>query len=228
MKGRLVGIGDGALYPIRNEAGQPVRGHWRDAEDLARLADGRRAVGFERRHRIWLYAGDVARAAAEALATPAGMGEAPHNGGIEALTQLADGRLLALTEDFRASEGGMRGWIITLGGGAAPFAYLPAHDFHPTALATLPDGDVLVLERRFTLVAGPGARLVRVARAAIAPGARLTGRELGRLELPLAVDNFEGLAVRRDGAGRTLVYLVSDDNYNPVQRTLLMQFRLDE
>ena len=227
--GRLVGIGDAALYPIRDAAGQPLEGSWRDAEALTRLADGRRAVGFERRHRIWLYGGDVAHAAGQALATPAKLGAAPNNGGIEALTQLADGRLLALTEDFRAPGGGLRGWIVALdGGAAAPLAYLPAPDFHPTALALLPDGDVLVLERRFTVIAGPGARLVRVARAAIAPGAVVSGRELGRLEAPLTVDNFEGLAVRRDALGRTLIYLVSDDNFKPYQRTLLMQFRLAE
>jgi hypothetical protein len=228
--GRLVGIGEAALYPIRDMAGQPLEGSWRDAEGLTRLVDGRRAVGFEQRHRIWLYGGSVAQAAGQAIAVPAKLGTAPNNGGIEALTQLADGRLLALTEDFRAPEGGLRGWIITLDGGgdAAPLAYPPARDFHPTALALLPGGDVLVLERRFTVVAGPGARLVRVARAAIAPGAAVSGRELGRLEAPLTVDNFEGLAVRRDAHGRTLIYLVSDDNFNPVQRTLLMQFRLAE
>lgn len=227
--GRLVGIGDAALYPIRDAAGQPLEGSWRDAEALTRLADGRRAVGFERRHRIWLYGGSVAHAVGQSLATPAELGAAPNNGGIEALTQLADGRLLALTEDFRAPGGGLRGWIIALdGGAAAPLAYLPAPDFHPTALALLPDGDVLVLERRFTVIAGPGARLVRVARAAIAPRAVVSGRELGRLEAPLTVDNFEGLAVRRDAVGRTLIYLVSDDNFNPLQRTLLMQFRLAE
>lgn len=226
--GRLIGIGDAALYPIRDTAGQPVEGAWRDAEGLTRLADGRRAVGFERRHRIWLYDGAVAQAAGQALAMPAEAGAAPNNGGIEALTQLADGRLLAMTEDFQAPEGGVRGWIIALDGDAVPLAYLPAQDFHPTALAVLPDGDLLVLERRFTVVAGPGARLVLVARTSIAPGAVVSGRELGRLEAPLAVDNFEGLAVRRDALGRTLIYLVSDDNLNSYQRTLLMQFRLAE
>ena len=196
---------------------------------MAGMTWDRRAVGFERRHRIWLYDGAVAQAAGQALAMPAEARAAPNNGGIEALTQIADGRLLALTEDFQAPEGGLRGWIIALDGAdAVPLAYLPAQDFHPTALAVLPDGDLLVLERRFTVVAGPGARLVRVARTSIAPGAVVSGRELGRLEAPLAVDNFEGLAVRRDALGRTLIYLVSDDNLNSYQRTLLMQFRLAE
>ena len=56
----------------------------------------------------------------------------------------------------------------------------------------------------------------------------LSGRELGRLEAPLTVDNFAGLAVRRDALGRTLIYLVSDDNFKPYQRTVVMQFRLAE
>ncbi|MBT3627577.1 MAG: esterase-like activity of phytase family protein, partial [Rhodospirillaceae bacterium] len=43
---------------------------------------------------------------------------------------------------------------------------------------------------------------------------------------PLTVDNMEGIAVRRDGAGHTLVYLVSDDNFSVLQRTLLLMFEL--
>ena len=72
------------------------------------------------------------------------------------------------------------------------------------------------------------ARLARIAGGAIVPGAVLEGVEIARLSLPLTVDNFEGLAVRRDAAGGLLVYLVSDDNFNPLQRTLLLMFRLAE
>ena len=36
---------------------------------------------------------------------------------------------------------------------------------------------------------------------------------------------MEGVALRREG-DRTFVYLVSDDNFNPLQRTLLMKFEL--
>ena len=60
------------------------------------------------------------------------------------------------------------------------------------------------------------------------PGAVLEGRELARLHLPLNIDNMEGLALRQGGAGETLVYLISDDNFNPLQRTLLMLFALRE
>jgi hypothetical protein len=46
------------------------------------------------------------------------------------------------------------------------------------------------------------------------------------IERPLTIDNFEGLAVVRDPSGGVLVYLLSDDNYSPLQRTLLLRFRL--
>ena len=46
------------------------------------------------------------------------------------------------------------------------------------------------------------------------------------LESPLNVDNFEGVAVQEDPSNGTIIYIVSDDNYNPFQRTLLLQFRL--
>jgi hypothetical protein len=90
-----------------------------------------------------------------------------------------------------------------------------------------------VLERRFPPLA---ARVTRI------PAAQLDGQgafapvELARLEPPLSVDNFEGIDARRDPSGRTLVYLLSDDNNcaktaagrgGPgMQRTLLLMFAL--
>ena len=59
---------------------------------------------------------------------------------------------------------------------------------------------------------------------AIRLAATLEGVELGTLSPPLNVDNFEGLAVRRDPGGATLVYIVSDDNFSRDQKTLLYAF----
>jgi hypothetical protein len=39
---------------------------------------------------------------------------------------------------------------------------------------------------------------------------------------------MEGLAVHRSAAGDVVLTLVSDDNFSPVQRTLLLQFTLLE
>ena len=37
---------------------------------------------------------------------------------------------------------------------------------------------------------------------------------------------MEGLAVRRAGDEGYFLYLISDDNFSPLQRTLLLQFSL--
>jgi hypothetical protein len=60
----------------------------------------------------------------------------------------------------------------------------------------------------------------------VKPRAVLISREIARLERPLTIDNFEGIAARRGPAGETWIYLVSDDNYQVLQRTLLMKFEL--
>jgi hypothetical protein len=44
------------------------------------------------------------------------------------------------------------------------------------------------------------------------------------LTRPLAVDNYEGITVTDLGKGKARVWIVSDDNFNPQQRTLLLAF----
>ena len=71
-------------------------------------------------------------------------------------------------------------------------------------------------------------RLRRISARTIVPGARLEGEAIAVLSPPLTVDNLEGVAARRTAAGETLIYLVSDDNFNPLQRSLLLMFALSE
>ena len=40
------------------------------------------------------------------------------------------------------------------------------------------------------------------------------------------IDNMEGLAVRRGPNGETFLYVISDDNYWRLQRTLLLMFEV--
>jgi hypothetical protein len=37
---------------------------------------------------------------------------------------------------------------------------------------------------------------------------------------------MEGMALHRNANGETIITLVSDDNFSPLQRTLLLQFAL--
>ncbi|HCS17148.1 MAG TPA: hypothetical protein DIW45_04585, partial [Erythrobacter sp.] len=145
------------------------------------------------------------------------------------LTELRPGRLLALTEALLVGGNRVAGWLLSTGAGSdAEVFFATTRDFKPTSLATLPNGDVLVLERSYSVLAGAAARLSLIDGDSIVPGALLEGAEIARISPPLTVDNFEGLALRRDDDGGLLVYLISDDNFNPLQRTLLLMFRLAE
>jgi len=229
--GQLAGVAAARLGPLPDFFGNPLRGPAGDAEGLAVYPDGSLLVSYERRHRLWLYpASDPPfNQPPRVVPLPRRASAMPENGGIEALLRLAGGRLLALSEDLM--EGGDRvGWI---GDGIAweELRYRAGRDFKPTGMAQFPAdtihaGDVLVLERRFTVLDGPGARITRLRRSAIRPGATLEGEELAILRQPSTIDNFEGIAIARGPRGETLVYLLSDDNFSMWQRTLLLMFEL--
>jgi hypothetical protein len=40
------------------------------------------------------------------------------------------------------------------------------------------------------------------------------------------IDNMEALAAHRNAAGDTVLTVVSDDNFNPLQRTILLRFAI--
>jgi hypothetical protein len=236
LTGRLVYDEDGRLRDLDQARVGPLTGldgrllsskMWRDAESLALLPDGTALVAFERTHRIWRYRldGTAPAGPAEAFPTPAGLAEAPENGGIEALAVLADGAVLALTEE-QEHEDGVAAYLYR-GGRWHGLAWRPAPRFKPTAAARLPDGGLVVVERFFEPPGAPAIRLTEVPAAAIQPGAVLEGREIATLRLPLILDNFECVAVRQGANGETLIYLLSDDNFSVLQRTLLLMFALE-
>lgn len=208
--------------PLLDAAGRPLTGHWRDAEALARLPDGSWLIAFERRHRIRRY--QRLDGPSSDASTPPGLAAAPFNGGLESLAVLPDGRWLAMAEFLAGPEPGTsQAWI----GGARPwqpFAYRPAPGMAPVDAAALPNGDVLVVERGFTLLGGFTARVALVPASALRqPLPVVAGRELLRLEDPLPPENWEAIAVARI-EGQTLVALVSDDNERGFQRSLFLLF----
>ncbi len=198
-----------------------------DAESMVRLRDGSVIVAFEINHRLLRYppAAPPFSVPPTALADPPGVRRAPGNSGMEALTLLADDRMLVIAEDAGVGDT-TDAWI---GDGATweRAGYVLTPPFLPTGAALLPNGDVVVVERRASLLGGIGARLVRLKAADVAVGGRLTGTEIARLESPLTVDNLEGIAVRENGDGETLIYLISDNNFSLFQRTLLLVFALE-
>jgi YD repeat-containing protein len=224
-EGRLAGVAEASVTALRDEAGRALRGKRdADAEALTALAGGGFLVAFERRHRLRRYAAPGANA--EPALALADLARAPANGGIEALAALPRGGVLAIAEDLFAGEGRLAAWLIE-GDAVHPLTWPGDGYFKPTAIAALADGRIFVLERGFTILGGVKARIMEM-RGAPSAGAALSGRELARLAPPAQVDNYEGLAARTGMSGEVLLYIVSDDNFNPLQRTLLLMFALAE
>ena len=228
--GRLSGVKGSHIAPLRDPDGKPLSGKRGDAESLAGSLDGDVYVSFEGNHRIWKYAFGRKGLDAEAVPvkTPDALADAPGNGGLEAIEILKDGTLLALTETMLDKSGNARGWLINPADGKSQaLAIVPRQPFRITDARQLPDGDVLTLERRFSRAGGVGFSLRRIKADELKPGTAVTATVIADAGMEHAIDNMEGLALRSAGPDRTLLYVVSDDNFNrPLQQTLLMLFEL--
>jgi len=200
----------------------------KDAESLALLPDGGFVVGFEREHRLLRYPAGTGRpdGVPVPVPSPPGLEKAPFNGGIEALVALRGGGLLALTE-YWIEKDQVVGWT----DGPDRWKRLGLRfegALRPSDAATLPRGDVLILERAYNPDRGiVNVRVRQILHDVIRPGSALGGRLVAEFAPPLTLDNYEGISAVRDKSGETHVYLVSDDNLNPAQqRTLLLMFAL--
>jgi hypothetical protein len=217
--GRLTGLRDWQAVEPGAAPGDP---EGRDAEELASDGKDGLMIAYEGVHRLRRLALADLTAPAKPLPTPPGVGP-PSNTGIEAVAELGDGAWLALSEGVVTPAGDLAGWRIEHDR-ALPLSYAASDGFVPTGADRL-DDTIYVLERSFSLF-GFESRIVTLPAAAVRPGARLVGEVLAELHPPLVGENFEGIAVRRGAGGQVLLYLVSDDNFHPLQRTLLLQFSL--
>ncbi len=227
-KGRLTGLGSWKVASLLGPDGKALISKQRDAEALVRDSDGAFIVAFERVPRLWRYppSRKPFTQPPHSLPLPPEIHRAPSNGGMEAVTILPNKSFLILTERFKNPDGSIKGWLLEKNRFVS-LSYLASDDFLPTDITTLPNGDILLLERKYKWHRGAVVRLRRIRRSTLRAGARLKGKKIILIGPPLEVDNFEGIAVRQDPRGEIILYLVSDDNYSLLQRTLLLQFRLN-
>lgn len=228
--GALTGVTDVRYALMRNERGEPFPDKQTgDSEGLAQLPDGRFAVSFEQTQSIRIF--DLNRDGPFGASTfgprLTGTASLPPNAGLEALASTADGVLIV------GAEGGERAttplWRVSLDARepAAPLIGYPLRfGFSLTGMDRTPDGNFVALERFYAPIVGARARITRFPATALnARGDTLPDlEELALIAPPLPVDNFEGIAATQMSNGVTRIYIVSDDNYNRRQRTLLYAF----
>lgn len=235
--GRLAGLADAEMAPLLGADGKPLAAQGaRDAESLTRIGDDF-YVGVERVERILRFPFGKQDVAARATDIPV-----PHdfksfgkNGSLECLVspppgQPYAGKLIVVTERVYDAAGHHRGFVLDPAGqgDAVRFSLRRSDDFDVTDCTVLPPGDLLVLERRFSPARGVAMRIRRVSLAAIKESALADGAELVEADLGYQIDNMEGIAVTQNAAGETILTVVSDDNFSPFQRSLILQFALVE
>jgi hypothetical protein len=225
----IPGAGPGRvdILPLPAGPGSAALKEDRDTEAMF-VSGGKAWLALENRNEVWRYVRPGWRA--EARIAPAAMRRWPSNRGAESLHRLADGRFLVISESLEPD------WTSTAllfpgdpteGGTPAEFRFRPTRGYRITDAAQLPDGRLLLLQRDVSLLGGVAAKLAVVDLAALDSGRPVEGREVAHFASPLTVDNMEALSITREGE-QTIVWLASDDNYFPLQRTLLMKFALRE
>lgn len=198
----------------------------RDVESL--VVEGRSAwIGYEQANAVWRYG--RRRFERRSSAAPPAMREWNDNAGPEAMVRLPEGRFLVFAE----GQGGdsevalFAGDPSVAGTPALRLRYRPPEGYRVTDAAMLPDGRLALLNRRVGLFAGFTVRLTLATLPRLTEGALIAGSEAAAFEGEVTRDNLEALSVTEEG-GRAILWIASDDNYSPLQRTLLMKFALVE
>lgn len=208
----------------------------RDAEAVALVegttAQGALLISFEQNHRIGRFDID-----GRGVSPPRGYLDMPpelqnkkKGDGLEAMTIMKGGALkgavVGIAEHLHDGQGRHTGWI-WVKGKPQKFHLTDIGGFNVTGAASLPDGTLLVLERRFRWLEGVKMRLRAIPAGELKPGTVLTGDTLIEADLGQEIDNMEGLAVHHGPRGETVVTMISDDNFNGfLQKTILLQFTL--
>jgi hypothetical protein len=234
LRGRIVykgkqpvDIADAMVAPVLEKDGKPD-GRL-DTESIAE--DSKRLyVGLERTNQIlcFLYDKRDFPVYRETVEVPPEIKDLPFNQGLEALVFIPKkyplGRtLLAFSEKGLTKDGDLKSFLI---GGPRPgsFAVKRTQDYDISDAALMPDGSVLILERKYSVMSGVNMRIRRIPLADIKPNALVDGPAVIEADGQCQIDNMEALSVHRTRAGEIVLTLMSDDNFSPIQRTILLQF----
>jgi hypothetical protein len=230
----MSGLADVEAAPMLGADGRPITARgWFDSESIA--LDGSFVyIGLERVNQVlrFDFAEGFTRARGEVVPLPAAAAKLPFNKGLEALLFVPKGlpladTLIAISERGLDPNGNLIAFLV---GGPSPgqFSVRRTEGYDVSDAVLLPSGEILLLERKFSLVAGVGIRIRRIALAAVAPGAVVDGPGTFEADLGYEIDNMEGIDAFVTPEGDTVLTLVSDDNFSMIQRTLLLQFTLVE
>lgn len=220
-EGRLTGIDTTGLGSLHGVDGKPLKGEDTDAEGFAIAPDGRFYVSFEAFHRIRRY-DDIDGPAVAVPGDPA-FKKLQDNSGLEALAVDADGVLYAVPERSGLWERPFPVYRLIDGAWSSDLSLTRTGKFLMAGADFGPDGRLYVVERDFSWV---GGFATRIRRFTLGPDGFDDGETLLEAGMRGSTDNFEGISVWADPEGVTRITLIADDNFFPLQSTVIAEYRL--
>ncbi len=217
------------IAPLPGTQGPNIGYEERDSEGIAYdPASGMFWVSYEAKHAVRRFTPSFSRIDGKFTAREMyGWGS---NSGAETIVRLPEGRFAIFSEGMDMPDGSYMALLfsgdpVEPGSSYFTFGYQPPAGYKATDAAMLPNGKLLVLNRRVAFPQGFLAKLTVVDPAKFAHGETVSGKVLATLKPPLLIDNMEGLAITQE-AGQTIIWIISDNNFNIWQRTILMKFAL--
>ncbi|MDO5703686.1 MAG: esterase-like activity of phytase family protein [Paracoccus sp. (in: a-proteobacteria)] len=217
--GRITGLSITDRTHLKDSKGNPLPpGRLGDSEGIAIAPDGTIWISFEGLDRIAAY--DTPDADARRVPPPRALADLRVNAGMEALAITPDGAIIAVPE--RSGHPARAFPVLRWRDGAwdVPFTIPRQGRWLPTGADVGPDGRLYLLERDFRGLLGFSSRIRRFDLDG-------TGEQVLLETNPLQYDNLEGISVWDDGIGLRIT-LISDDNFNILQRTEIVEYRLVE
>lgn len=231
--GRLSGISDVSVNSILLRSGRPGSKTESDAEGFT-IRDGQAIVSFEQQHRVDVYPdpGFETSRPIKSLDFLIPRNELRRNAGMETVvasppSSPLKGGIVVVGERSLDDKGNLLAAIID-GPLKGQFTVVRHDPFDATDGAFLANGDLILLERRYSLLGGVGMRMRRIRAEEIRPGAVVDGEMLIEADMGDEIDNMEGVDVVAGSDGRPHLILVSDDNGNFFQRSIMLEFRLND
>ena len=218
----IIGVKHQKLSPIKDTKGRPVRGKTvGDSEGIAIRPNGRIYISFERYHRVWTYR-DITSEAAWLPRHP-DFKRLKSNSSLEALAIDSKGWLYtlpersgALNKPFPVYRYNGKAWDKRLSIPRRGRFLAVGADFGP-------DGKFYLLERDFKKPIGVYSRVRRfeLTKTGFANEETIIESSINQH------DNLEGISVWQDDQDKIRITLVSDDNFNFIQRTELVEYIID-
>jgi hypothetical protein len=226
---RVTGIENAEMAPMLGPDGRTLTSRkWFDTEALTTDSENF-YVGIERANRILRYRiADGLNARGIPVQIPTGIRNLPFNQGLEALAFVPKGlplagSLLAIAELGLDEKGNILAFIL---GGPTPgiFTIKRIGSFEISDAAISPTGHLVIVERYFRFISGIHLRIRAIPLSEIKPGALVDGTVLLEADNYFDIDNMEALSITKNAAGQIMLTMLSDNNFNYFQRTILLRF----